>query len=172
MTRSKITVLCEDKQQEAFIRRFFKKRNRKIYVVPRSKTSEGSGEQSVRNKYPDQLDAIRKRGGILVVMIDGDGHRIDQRQKHLDEACKQKGISPRKSSDKVVVFVPMRNIETWLAYLDGEHVDATVVYPKLKRQRECRRHVDMLDRMCAAGKLQPPAPASLEAACREYNNVF
>lgn len=33
MTRSKITVLCEDKQQEAFIRRFFKKRNREIYAV-------------------------------------------------------------------------------------------------------------------------------------------
>ena len=172
MTRSKITVLCEDKQQEAFIRRFFKKRNREIYAVPRSKTSAGSGEQSVRNKYPDQLDAIRKRGGILVVMIDGDGHRIDQRQKHLDDACKQKGISPRKSSDKVVVFVPMRNIETWLAYLDSKHVDETVVYPKRKRQRECRRHVDVLDQMCAAGKLQSPAPASLEAACCEYNNFF
>ena len=46
MTRSKITVLCEDKQQEAFIRRFCKKRNREIYAVPRSKTSAGSGEQS------------------------------------------------------------------------------------------------------------------------------
>lgn len=172
MTRSKITVLCEDKQQEAFIRRFCKKRNREIYAVPRSKTSEGSGEQSVRNKYPDQLDAIRKRGGILVVMVDGDNYSVDQRQKQLDAACSQKGVSPRKSSDKVVFFVPMRNIETWLAYLDGEHVNETDVYPKLKRQRECRRHVDVLDRMCAAGKLRYPAPASLEAACSEYNSVF
>lgn len=170
MNRSKITVLCEDKQHATFIRIFLKKRNRKIYAV--SRTDAGAGEQFVRDNYPAQLDAIRKRGGILVVMIDGDNYSIEQRQKQMDKACKQKGVSPRNLSDKVAVFVPMRNIETWLAYLDGEDVNETDTYPRLERERECRRHVDVLDQMCIEEKLRTPAPASLEAACREYDNVF
>ena len=105
-------------------------------------------------------------------MIDGDNYSVEQRQKQMDEACKQKGVSPRNLSDKVAVFVPMRNIETWLAYLDGEDVNETDTYPRLERERECRRHVDVLDQMCIEEKLRTPAPASLEAACREYDNVF
>ena len=170
MNRPKITVLCEDKQHATFIRIFLKKRNRKIYAV--SRTDAGAGEQFVRDNYPAQLDAIRKRGGILVVMIDGDNYSIEQREKQMDEACKQKGVSPRNLSDKVAVFAPMRNIETWLAYLDGEDVNETDTYPRLERERECRRHVDVLDQMCIEEKLRTPAPASLEAACREYDNVF
>ena len=170
MNRPKITVLCEDKQHESFIRRFLKKRNRKIYAVLR--TGPGAGDQFVRDNYPAQLDAIRRRGGILVVMIDGDDYSIEQRQKQMDEACTQKGVSPRSLSDKVAVFVPMRNIETWLAYLDGKQVNETNIYPRLKRERECQRHVDVLDQMCIEEKLRTPAPASLEAACHEYGNIF
>ncbi len=170
MNHPKITVLCEDKQHETFIRRFLRKRNRKIYAVPR--TGAGAGDQFVRDNYPAQLDAVRKRGGILVVMIDGDENGIKQRQKQIDEACKQRGISPRKPRDKVAIFVPMRNIETWLAYLDGEDVNETDTYPRLERERQCRRHVDILYQMCIEEQLRAPAPASLEAACREYDNVF
>ena len=68
MTRPKITVLCEDKQHESFIRRFLKKRNRQIYAVCRPKDSSGAGDQFVRDHYPIYLDAIRKRGGVLVAM--------------------------------------------------------------------------------------------------------
>lgn len=170
MNRPKITVLCEDKQHESFIRRFLKKRNRKIYAVTR--TDAGAGDQFVRDNYPAQLDAIRKRGGILVVMIDGDNYSIEQRQKRMDEACREKGVSPRSLSDKVAVFVPMRNIETWLAYLDGEDVNETATYPRLEREGECQRHVNVLDQMCIEENLRTPVPASLEAACREYDNVF
>ena len=172
MTRPKITVLCEDKQHESFIRRFFKKRNRQIYAVRRPKSSAGAGEQFVRDHYPAHLDAIRKRGGVLVAMIDGDNCSREQRLKQMDEACQQKGVSPRTHGDKAALFIPQRNIETWLAFLDGEIVNETDTYPRLERERECRKHVDALEQMCLAGKLRPSAPASLEAACREYHNVF
>ena len=170
MNRPQITILCEDKQHESFIRRFLKKRNRKIYAVPRS--GVGAGDQFVRDNYPAQLDAVRKRGGILVAMIDGDNYSIEQRQKQMDKACEQRGVSPRKPSDKVAVFVPMRNIETWFAYLNGERVNETDTYPRLERERECRRHVNVLEQMCAEGRLRTPAPASLEDACREYETSF
>ncbi len=171
MKHPQITVLCEDKQHGAFIRRFLKKRRRRVQRTL-STPNKGAGDQFVRNNYPEQLDAIRGRNAILVVMIDGDNDSIEQRLKQLDDACKKKGIPLRTDSDSVAIFVPKRNIETWFAYLDGELVNETDEYPKLKRQRECRRHVDVLEQMCAEGKLRNPAPESLEAACSEYNNVF
>ena len=137
-----------------------------------SRSDSGAGDQYVRDKYPEQLDAIRKRNGILVVMIDGDNYSIAERLKQLNDACTQSGVSPRNTSDKVAVFIPKRNIETWLAYLDGERVNETDRYPRLERERECQRHVGVLEQMCSEGKLRTPAPESLETACREYNNVF
>ena len=104
MTRPKITVLCEDKQHD-----------RQIYAVLRPKTSAGAGEQFVRDHYPAYLDAIRKRSGVLVVMIDSDHYSRAQRLKQMDVACHQKGVLPRTRGDKVALFIPQRNIETWLA---------------------------------------------------------
>ena len=101
-------------------------------------------------------------------MIDGDNNSIERRLRQLDDACSNRGVSPRNPTDKVLVFVPVRNIETWFAYLDGETVNETDIYPKLNRERECKRHVEALYSMCEAGRLRPPAPPSLEPACREY----
>ena len=170
MRQSKITIVCEDKQQATFIRKFLEKRTRRIHLV---RTSQGgAGDQFVRNTYPEQLDAVRKQGGALVIMIDGDKYNIEQRQKQLDEACKQRGVEPRVPSDNVVVLVPRRNIETWFAYLDGEEVDEMASYPKLKRGKECSRHVDALWKMCTRDqRLRVPSPASLEAACHEYRKL-
>ena len=170
MNRPKITVLCEDKQHGSFIRRFLKKRNRRVHTLSTSNT--GAGDQFVRDNYPAYLDAVRKYNGILVVMIDGDNYSVAERLKQLNDACTQKGVPLRKDSDPVAIFVPSRNIETWLAYLDGKHVNETDKYHKLERERECEKHVKVLEEMCAKGKLRTPAPASLEVACREYNNVF
>ena len=170
MNRPKIIVLCEDKQQEAFIRRFLKKRNRRPYSVQRPQG--GAGDQFVRDRYPAQLDAVRKGGGALVVMLDGDSYGRDRRQQQLDQECEQRNISPQEPGDKVAVFVPTRNIETWIAYLDGQGVNETDAYPRLERQRECVRHVNVLHEMCMRGQLRSPAPASLEAACREYEGFL
>lgn len=172
MNHSQITALCEDKQHAAFIRRFLKKQNKRNRPYTISKSGAGAGDKFVRDKYPEQLDAVRKYGGVLVVMIDGDKYSIGERLRQLDKACEQKGVPPRTPSDRVAVFVPGRNIETWLAYLDGERVNETDTYPRLQRERDCQRHVNVLAQMCAAKQLRLPAPPSLEAACREYGNIF
>ena len=169
MSRPQITVLCEDKQHEAFLRRFLKKRNRRVYTVQRARL--GAGDRFVMDRYPDYLDAVRKRGGILVTMIDGDNHSVPERLRQLDDACRLRNVSPRSSKDKVIVVVPVRNIETWLAYLDGEEVNETDSYPKLRRERECTRHVNALVEMCEVGGMRSPSPPSLEAACLEYRRI-
>jgi len=170
VSRPKITVLCEDKQHGTFIRMFLRKRKRRVYAVQRA--NSGAADRFVIDKFPEYLDAVRKRGGILVTMVDGDRYSISQRMKQLNEACRQREVSLLRPGENAVVFVPMRNIETWLAYLDGEEVNETDTYPKLKRERDCKPLVIALDEMCKAGRLRSPSPPSLDAACQEYLRVF
>ena len=103
-----------------------------------------------------------------LVVIDGDDWTVQKRIQQLDEACWKANMKTRRDDERVAVFVPSRNIETWLTFLDGEKVDETTSYPKLKREKECQRHVDALSKMCDQGALSEPAPPSLVAACDEF----
>ena len=170
-----LVLLCEDQQQEAFLRRFFTSigwKGRQLRVN-RSPLGKGSAEQFVREQFPKEIKAYRRnRNRVaceLVVMLDGDVSGVDARLTALDKACNQASVAPRDNADRVAVFVPTWNIETWLAYLNGETVDETRKdYLRLKRERDCRPHVDSLVRMCREGRLREPAPSSLRSACQEY----
>ena len=109
---------------------------------------------------------------VLVVMIDGDVAGFTRRMRQLDESCRLSRIAPRVNADRVVVLVPERNIETWLAYLEGTTVDETMIYPKLEKPGKCKEHVRVLAGMCSGGQLRQPAPQSLVAACGEYRSIF
>ena len=102
-------------------------------------------------------------------MLDGDAVGLEERLRSLDESCRERRVEPKRDDDRVAVFVPTWNIETWFVYLDGQAVDeAESDYPKLERPRDCQRHVDTLVGMCRAGALKKPAPSALQAARREY----
>ena len=126
MSGVRITLLCEDSQTDAFVRRFLRRRNfrgRDIRTLPLPDGSR-SGEQWVRERYPGELRAIRGcQGAFLVVVTDADQYSTATRRAQLDAACEEKQIPQRDDCDPVLVIVPRRNIETWLAYLDGTEVD-------------------------------------------------
>ncbi|HEV7508912.1 MAG TPA: hypothetical protein VGS07_28815 [Thermoanaerobaculia bacterium] len=171
--RVQLVLLCEDKQQEVFARRFlnaigWETRSMRIEKAP---PGRGAGEQFVRERFPRELKAHRSRpvSQVLVVMMDGDAEGPTARLNQLNKACHEAGIAERARDERVAVFIPTWNIETWLAYLDGETVEeGRPNYPRLASERECQRHVDTLVQMCNSEKLQEPAPPSLEAACSEY----
>lgn len=171
MRRVRKVLLCEDSQHEAFVRRFLKKRGldtRDLYV---QKCPGGSAEQFVRERYPVELKALRTRhaNSALIVVIDGDGEGVQRRRDQLADACRDADINDRTVAEPVVVIVPTWNIETWLAYADGESVDETRGdYPRLPRVGACQRHVEALAAMCERGHLRTPAPASLQDACEKY----
>ena len=174
MSRVHITLLCEDSQTDAFVRRFLKRRNfsgRDITTLPLPAGSQ-SGEQWVRTRYPAELRAIRERQrAFLVVVTDGDAGSTDARRAQLEAECKLQEIPPREDADPVVVVVPRRNIETWLAYLGGTSVDEVTVYPRLRRERDCDAHAKRLYDMCQDERLAEPAPPSLREACDEYRKL-
>jgi hypothetical protein len=177
MSRNVNTViLCEDRQQEAFARRFLKQagkdlRTLRVEVSPKGR---GSGEQFVRERFAKELVYYRKRQHrveqALVVMIDADRSEVAARIAQVEDAATKVGQERRRATERVAIFVPARNIETWLAYLDGQAVNEDDTYPRLERERDCQQHVERLYQMCQQGTLMEPAPSSLKSACTEYRS--
>ena len=175
--RKRVTyvLVCEDQQHETFARRFLKQvglvQNDYQVRVVRSPRGRGAADQFVELKYVTELRAFRTTHvtTTLVVLTDGDAIGVDERMRRLDNACRQEGVEPRSPAENVAVFVPTWNIETWLAYLDGETVDeGRKNYARLPRPSDCDKHVRILARMCERRELREPAPESLKTACREY----
>lgn len=171
-----VVLLCEDRQHEAFARRFLKKAGNDFRVqrVEMNPKGCGSGEQFVRERFSKELDYYRSRQHrveqALIVLIDADGKGVAARIQQVEDASAERGQQPRRSDERVAIFVAARNIETWIAYLDGQTVDESTTYPRLQYQRDCQRHVDYLYEMCQQGGLRQPAPQSLAAACVEYSS--
>lgn len=106
-----IALLCEDSQTDSFVRQFLKHRNlraRDIATAPLPSGSQ-SGEQWVRQRFPKELQAIRRRrGSYLIVVTDADTHSIVKRRQQLDAECKRCNVSPRGNEDPVLIrrFAP------------------------------------------------------------------
>ncbi|NLX13023.1 MAG: hypothetical protein GXY44_05110 [Phycisphaerales bacterium] len=169
-----IVILCEDRQHEAFARRFLRQagqglRVQRVEISPRGR---GSGEQFVRARFAKELAYYRSRqhrvGQALIVVIDADRGSSAERREQVEGAAVEGGQEQRRADERVALFVPARNIETWLAYLDGQTVNESDTYPRLQSERDCQRHVERLYEMCQQGALRQPAPSALEAACNEY----
>jgi len=171
-----VVLLCEDRQHEAFARRFLKRAGRdyRVQRVEISPKGCGSGEQFVKERFGKELSFYRDRqhrvGQALIVLIDADRKGVTARVQQVEDAAVEGGQTPRQADERVAIFVAARNIETWIAYLDGQTVNEQDVYPRLKRERDCQQHADRLYEMCQQGALRQPAPPSLEAACVEYNS--
>ncbi len=180
MTRERVkyVLVCEDQQHETFARRFLwgtgLVTNPYQLRVERSPGGRGAADRFVQEEYVKELAFIRRThvATTLIVLADGDAVGVNKRLRRLDEACERQGVAVRAAEEKVAVFIPTWNIETWLAYLDGQTVDeGRRNYRRLARPRDCRPHVRVLVEMCQRGKLRPPAPESLVAACEEYERV-
>lgn len=174
--RVQYVLVCEDVQHEAFARRFLKEMNLVTdphqLRVERSPRGRGAADRFVQEMYVTELDAGRRIhvARTLLVLIDGDAMGPKERLRRLDDACNRQGVEPRSPAERVAVFIPTWNIETWLAYLEGQSVDETEQdYPRLARPGDCRQHIRVLVEMCRRRELRQPAPESLSAACEEYD---
>jgi len=173
--KAQATILCEDRQQEVFVRHYLMQRGfdrGSIRSVPLPMGSQ-AGEQFVRHQYPGQLKEHRRShvSRYLVVMMDADTVTVGDRQKELDGACQSAGVAPRAAADNVAIFVPKRNIETWIHYLEDEDVNEQDAYRKLKRPSDCLTGVRKLAKTCPMG-LPADAPQSLQNTRTEWQRTF
>ena len=178
--RVQIVILCEDKQQEVFAIHFLQKRG---FTLDRNFRTEicpkGAGEQFVREKYAQEVVEYRrqrnKRSGMLIVLIDADKKTVEERLKQLDDALIENSQQLRQPSEAIAIFVPKRNIETWIHYLQGTNVNeqAEKPYPKFdKNESICKPYVEQLVNQCYQGNLDENAPPSLKAACGELQRIL
>ena len=181
---AEIVLLCEDRQQETFVRRFLKghsgPRAREVsrrLRVEMAHPGRGAADHYVLERYPHEVAAYRrqsaKRETRLLVMIDGDSAGVGGRTQQFDQACRDHRIEPRKDSERILILVPTWNIETWLSWLTGREVEETRKDdPKLANPSDCDPGVKVLVTMCRSGELRHPAPPSLAAACAEFNRRY
>lgn len=174
---TEVVVLCEDLQQAVFARTYLVERGilrKRIRIIPLP--GEGAGESFVRREYPGEVRAYRKNARQktlgLVVMIDADTHSVEKRCQEMDRLLQEAGMLARQPAERIGVFIPRRNIETWIYFLQGQSVDEEAAYPKFRKNESvCKPYVTTL----AQNYRQPlsdHAPASLKAACRETARIF
>lgn len=129
-----VVVLAEDRRQMNFALRYLRrsgywgKRIRPLFLA----AGRGSGEKSVRTRYPEAVVDFRTRSSrtnvALVVMIDADNLSVGERAAQLHRELASAGEAPRRDDERVVQLIPKRSIETWILSLVGEDVDEISSY--------------------------------------------
>ncbi len=176
--RVQIVILCEGRQQEVFARYFLKKRGftgqlRTKICPPGSQ----AGEQYVRTQYPVEVKAYRQnrnRVAIgLVVLIDADTGTLAARLNWLASVLDEHEQKNREPNEAIAIFVPKRNIETWIHYLQGKTVNEEDAYARFKNNEAvCKKPVEDLADRCYSQSLPEDAPPSLQAACGELQRLL
>jgi hypothetical protein len=176
----RVTILCEGRQDELFVRYFLVKRGfnpRKIRVVV-SPQGKGAGEQFVRENYPKEVKEYRSqatyRSVCLVAITDADILTVQERVRRLEESLEENLLSKRQRNEKIAILVPKRNIETWIHYLQGESVDENhpKPYSKLEFESDCKPLVGALASQCQQAGLADDAPPSMQIACAELQRIL
>ncbi|MEZ4664727.1 MAG: hypothetical protein R2911_44915, partial [Caldilineaceae bacterium] len=138
---------------------------------------KGSGEQFVRQQLIAEVREHRskrnfQKGRALVVLIDADTLSVQERLQQLNSALEQEGLGKIKPDEKIAIFIPKRNIETWIRYANNHTADENVSYPKLSKPRTCQAEVALyVNSICKDG-LPNDAPSSLVHACQELAKIL
>ncbi|MBW4505264.1 MAG: hypothetical protein KME64_01935 [Scytonematopsis contorta HA4267-MV1] len=176
--RVQIIILCEDRQQEVFARFFLKKRGFKgLFRARICPPGSQSGEQFVRTQYPAEVKAYRQnrnRVSIgLVVIIDADKSTLQERLDWLALTLDEDSQENRQADEAIAIFIPKRNIETWIHYLQGESVNEEEAYSKFPNaEASCKPDVENLAEQCRSQNLTKNALPSLQAACGELQRLL
>ena len=124
---SRVAVLAEDRRQQQLIRRYLRLIGLEQHALRFLLPSAGSGEQWVREQFPTEIHAYRRRSASvetkLIVVIDADNLTVQARLAQLDQKLREKDIDPIRTAEQVARIIPKRNIETWILWLNAVEVD-------------------------------------------------
>lgn len=174
--RVQIVVVCEDRTQEVFIRRYLETvgysagaREKKVTfrIAPRGR---GSGERFVLVQYAHELAEFRRRATRnpqfhrLVAVIDADAGTVAQHETELMATAAASEQLPRQPAEGILHLIPKRNIETWIHRLLGNAADEDADYKsQYARQRSengyCRPAAEALADLVRDPNQQPDLPS-------------
>jgi hypothetical protein len=186
-----VTILCEDIDQERFIREYLiccglDDRKIKDFGNPKGKTIKNNNALIVKH-YPELIKSYRSRkyrNIAVVVMIDADEDSLEERMRclniALDETAGNLNKDPRFLNEKIAIFVPARNIETWFYYINshmsGQECNELTDYKDKKMTVKERIELAKKSARILALEICPQgvdriALPSLRYACRELQRL-
>jgi hypothetical protein len=175
-TNAQVFILCEDTVHYHFARRYFQLLGFKGTIRGNYNSrgrSVGSGAVFVKNNYEKEVKALKSKSYlncILIVIIDDD---TKDNAKDLYKAYKP------LADEKILIFSPKRNIESWFYFIDKRdtqveeknHNGVTPDYkPRYKNPKPTKFAEKLKNEICVNG-LPENAPASLICACNELNRL-
>ena len=125
---SEVIVLVEDNRQQQIIRRYLRRIGLETHAMRFMLPLSGSGEQWVREQFPVELTAYRRRSARaetkLIAVIDADNFTPPERLAQLDQKLRVDGVDLiRMDVEQVARLIPRRNIETWILCLNAVEVN-------------------------------------------------
>ncbi|OQX27372.1 MAG: hypothetical protein BWK80_05680 [Desulfobacteraceae bacterium IS3] len=177
----RIDILCEDIAHHRFIRKYLEykgvgKRNIKDFG---NLKSHNNG--TVLKHYPECVKTYRSKANhqkniTLVVMIDADDKKLEERlrdfDKKLDAKKAELNQKTRDDDEKIAIFVPARNIETWFHYIFG-YTDCNEQddYKKYYTNDDAHKAAEILAKDICPDDLPENALPSLQHACNELKRL-
>jgi hypothetical protein len=122
----RITVLCEDIAQYDFIFAYANLLGANNRITRLS----AYNNDTVLKFYSKAVISYRKYANqniVLAVMIDADEKTVSERlrsfDRELDEEKYRLNQSTRLDNEKILIFSPIRNIESWFYYIDTKNIN-------------------------------------------------
>lgn len=173
--KAKIIILCEgvedyDLARRALMRMGWKNRMFEPRVCPRGTQA---GEQFVREAYAGEVRLQRTREGRkLLVCTDADRYAVSERVRQLETTLKTAGERARGRQERIALWIPRRNLETWVyLYTQDGRVDESTDYKHRVREEDfqaaARQLGDDLKRQAAPSRACP----SLARAFAETHRI-
>lgn len=175
--RIRFIILGEGMRDYYFAKAFFETALGKSKVeCYRSQTvsGAGSGEQQVRELFPKELAARRKRPRDeqywLAVVTDGDTFSPDQRRSQLEKEAQTNKQAPPGIDEKVAVIVPCRNLESWFQWIETGEIDETMDYKHRFSSAKPTKYAKQLSDKCQVLSTDD-FPPSLQDACEQWKKI-
>lgn len=171
-------ILCEDVQMRGFILSFLvaqgiNSHKARVCNYPGGK---GCGEAFVRRELPREVQILHATNYIrkvLIVCSDADTLPVDERLKLLSRDVEKEIKNWNRANEPILFWIPKRQIETWIHFLNGESVDETESFPHDGKTPEtCKRVAGIFSEYCQ-GQIDIDCKdvPSLLTAKHEYERV-
>ncbi len=170
-------VLCEDAQMKSFVVSFLRcnKIDPRRIIVRNYPCGEGCGEAFVRKEYLREVKLLRTMNyirSVLVVCTDADSKTVDQRMSTLDDEISVEIKRWKREDEPIILFIPKRQIETWIRFLNGETVDEEMRFIHSGKPVSCKKEAEQFALFCQSElEIDTGNISSLSIAKEEYVHV-
>ncbi len=181
----RIIVVGEGWRDSRFARSFFEAANIDPRKLETRVNPGGSGHDWVKREFVEAVAAVQcfREGRGVVGLLDEDGQGVAHRRGAVNARLTERDLPLLDAADGRCLLLPMRNLETWLYWLEGQRsgqawpVDENTDYKhstpagiaRLKLDDVCRPAGEYLHTL---NHLAPPAgcPAMLADALQQLRH--